>query len=419
MAADVTSTLASWSTTESGNQPEATDAISIHLDDNLRMIQAVVRQLAASDSVASAAISDGTNGVPGKTSAFLTVTGTTTITALGTLAAGMYKWLVFDGALTLTHNGTSLILPTGANITTAAGDTAFMLSLGSGNWRCLSYNRINGAPLTATSAFADGSVTTPAINFTADTNTGIYRIGTDNLGVATAGIKRLDIAEAIGIIGDTTVTGTLAATSTFQSTTLKATSDGTASSPAIVVSDADTGFHYSGGPLKYFTTTVEGVDVLKIYSNLGIIDAQYGKSDKSSTHAFYTNITSSAWVFRVITGSNVLFSVTGEGDAFCDGSFTGGGADYAEYFDFTGNRPEVGDSVTLDGDRVRIAVEGDDVIGVVSEKPAVVGDFKGTSDDRVAIGLVGKLRVKNSAPRDPRWRFLRVHGPDEAIWLVR
>ena len=47
----------------------------------------------------------------------------------------------------LTHNATSLILPGGANISTAAADTAIMVSEGSGNWRCLAYQRAVSAPL--------------------------------------------------------------------------------------------------------------------------------------------------------------------------------------------------------------------------------------------------------------------------------
>ncbi|ORE90185.1 hypothetical protein ATO13_23156, partial [Stappia sp. 22II-S9-Z10] len=44
------------------------------------------------------------------------VTGTTTITGLGTAPAGVKRSLEFAGALTLTHNATSLILPGGVNI---------------------------------------------------------------------------------------------------------------------------------------------------------------------------------------------------------------------------------------------------------------------------------------------------------------
>lgn len=72
------------------------------------------------------------------------ITGTTTITGLGTTAPGASRTVTFTGALTLTHNATSLILPGGANITTAAGDVAEFESLGAGNWRCTGYMRANG-----------------------------------------------------------------------------------------------------------------------------------------------------------------------------------------------------------------------------------------------------------------------------------
>lgn len=77
----------------------------------------------------------------------ITITGTTTITAFDTIADGAVRVLTFAAALTLTHNATSLILPGGANITTAAGDVAVMLSLGSGNWRCIAYQRASGKSL--------------------------------------------------------------------------------------------------------------------------------------------------------------------------------------------------------------------------------------------------------------------------------
>lgn len=72
------------------------------------------------------------------------ITGTTTITSFGTSAAGVFREVRMAGALTLTHNGTSLILPGAANIVTAAGDTLRALSLGSGNWVITSYMRAAG-----------------------------------------------------------------------------------------------------------------------------------------------------------------------------------------------------------------------------------------------------------------------------------
>lgn len=83
-----------------------------------------------------------TTNLGAATGNYVKVTGTTTITGLGTVAAGTKRVVEFTGALLLTHNATSLILPNnGANITTIAGDTAEFISEGSGNWRCVSYQR--------------------------------------------------------------------------------------------------------------------------------------------------------------------------------------------------------------------------------------------------------------------------------------
>ena len=69
----------------------------------------------------------------------LHVSGTTTITSFGNAPSGMVRTVIFDDALLLTHNGTSLILPGAANITTTAGDVATFVSEGGGNWKCTEY----------------------------------------------------------------------------------------------------------------------------------------------------------------------------------------------------------------------------------------------------------------------------------------
>jgi hypothetical protein len=66
------------------------------------------------------------------------VTGTTTITAI-TLGDGHERVVRFTGALTLT-NGASLVLPGGANITTAAGDFAVFRGYAAGVVRCANYD---------------------------------------------------------------------------------------------------------------------------------------------------------------------------------------------------------------------------------------------------------------------------------------
>mgnify|MGYP003109054507 CR=1 FL=1 len=104
--------------------------------------------MAKGGDIASATTTD----IGASTGNFIDITGTTTITGFGTIAAGAIRFLQFDGILTLTHNATSLILPTGANIATATGDVAGFVSLGSGNWKCIYYQRADGAPLVAASA---------------------------------------------------------------------------------------------------------------------------------------------------------------------------------------------------------------------------------------------------------------------------
>lgn len=77
----------------------------------------------------------------------VSITGTTTITAFGSTASATNPvyYLGFTGAVTLTYNATSLILPSAANIVTAAGDQAVAQYLGSGNWRIVAYTPASGA----------------------------------------------------------------------------------------------------------------------------------------------------------------------------------------------------------------------------------------------------------------------------------
>lgn len=96
-------------------------------------------------STAATVASAATANIGAAASNMVSITGTTTITSFGTIAAGALRTVTFSGALTLTHNATTLILPGGASITTAAGDSGIFISLGSGNWRCLSYQKASGA----------------------------------------------------------------------------------------------------------------------------------------------------------------------------------------------------------------------------------------------------------------------------------
>ena len=107
----------------------------------------------ATQTIASATTTD----IGAATSNSVIVSGTTTITGLGTIAAGAERVVQFSGALTLTHNATSLILPGGDSITTAAGDVAYFVSLGAGNWRCTGYQKANGQSVVASGGSPGGS----------------------------------------------------------------------------------------------------------------------------------------------------------------------------------------------------------------------------------------------------------------------
>lgn len=88
--------------------------------------------------------SANTTDIGAANSDYVRITGTTTITSLGSTTVRHHIWVTFTGALILTHNATSLILPGAANITTVAGDVAEFVRVSGSNWRCLNYTRADG-----------------------------------------------------------------------------------------------------------------------------------------------------------------------------------------------------------------------------------------------------------------------------------
>ena len=77
------------------------------------------------------------------------VTGAATINAFGpTCPTGTIKFVNFASTPTIVYNGTSMILPGGANITVTAGETWLVESLGSGNWQ-LFFRQVAAASVTS------------------------------------------------------------------------------------------------------------------------------------------------------------------------------------------------------------------------------------------------------------------------------
>lgn len=151
----VPSTLASLSTTPGSNPPAGTDPIAPELDNHLRQMYAffathrdqiaAMFQYGTEIDVASAS----TVSIGAQSSPVMRITGTTTITSFGTTYKGPI-FIRFAAALTLTHNATSLILPGGSSITTAAEDIAIAMpkaSAGTANGWIVYYQRASGQPL--------------------------------------------------------------------------------------------------------------------------------------------------------------------------------------------------------------------------------------------------------------------------------
>lgn len=132
-------------------------------------------------NLASAATTD----IGAQNTVLLNITGTTTITSFGTNYNGP-RYLRFDGALTLTHNATTLILPGGANITTAAGDSLIAVPVGSPatGWRVAAYQL---------GAVVPGSIPDESVTFAKLQNIATSRL----LGRATAGTGDVEQLTAV------------------------------------------------------------------------------------------------------------------------------------------------------------------------------------------------------------------------------
>lgn len=150
------------------------------------------------------------------------ITGTTTITDIDFAKPwdGRMAVLIFDGALTLTHNGTTLQLPGGANITTAAGDRAIITQDANDNVIVVDYvpaagffdaiaGRIRGrnrqTGTTYTFVLADNGVFVEGNNASAQTytvppnSTTAFPVGTTVINIGQYGAGQITIAAGAGV----------------------------------------------------------------------------------------------------------------------------------------------------------------------------------------------------------------------------
>jgi hypothetical protein len=128
-----------------------------------------------------------------------TLTGNVTVVYPPVVNLYVIKNSVTAGGYTLTvgtGSGTSVIIPSGEQVTLACDGTNFFNA-----------NTTQAGSVT-TVTLADGTVSTPSLRFASETNTGIYRAGAGQLNTAVLGVLRSSLS-ATGL--------TIAGTGTFTS----------------------------------------------------------------------------------------------------------------------------------------------------------------------------------------------------------
>lgn len=161
---------------------------------------------------------------------------------------------------------------------------------------------------------------------------------------------------------------------------------------------------YFSGTVKHYLAGWVGIGTQTEVAKLYVYETDNTHNGLQVNHASETGFTGD--VLRIISGmasgtgfdliqadasggSDPKFRVRGDGNATCDGSFTGGGADYAIWREWTdGNKSKenrVGRAVVWDGRGIRLAKKGDKpeaIRGVITRNATIVengdnGKWKG------------------------------------------
>ena len=99
-------------------------------------------------------------------------------------------------------------------------------------------------------------------------------------------------------------------------------------------------------------------------------------------------------------GASNCFRITFDGNVYGLSSYNSYGADYSEFFEWQDENPSaedrVGHFVTLDGEKIRYANDGDYVVGITSGNPAVIGDHPSESwEERYLRDVFGRLQYED------------------------
>tara|TARA_R100000697_G_scaffold91123_1_gene102966 strand:- start:47 stop:1309 length:1263 start_codon:yes stop_codon:yes gene_type:complete len=218
---------------------------------------------------------------------------------------------------------------------------------------------------------------------------------------------------------------------------------------------------YAGNSAAIFGQTDNNASVSIIYAS-----ASDYAAIMTNMRAARTN--NSAYSFMLMSsssGADNEFRFRGDGNGFADGSFSGGGADYAEYFEWSdGNSSDEdrrGYTVVLDGNKIRKSTSSDaaaTIIGVVSDNPSIIGDgdldkwkqkykkddygsyLRDSNGERIlnpdwdesleyvsrekrkewsTIGLIGKIRIRKGQIMGTNWIKMQDISDTVEEWLVK
>jgi len=143
----------------SGGEVHVGAVTNVTYDSTLGAFHLLVPVPAGSAAVTLASAT--TTNLGSASSNIISISGTTTINSFGSSAslnAPIY-FVTFSGALTLTYNATSMIIPGAQNKSVAAGDSLIAQYLGSGNWQVISYTSAAGFPVPQVTVITSGSGT--------------------------------------------------------------------------------------------------------------------------------------------------------------------------------------------------------------------------------------------------------------------
>lgn len=177
-----------------------------------------------------------------------------------------------------------------------------------------------------------------------------------------------------------------------------------------------------------FSSHAEGHDTVAINSSHA--EGIHTIADYSATHAqgrYNKPYSSTPFSFVIGNGSSNgrsnAFRVTNAGQVYGLASFNSSGADYSEFFEWQDENPDkedrIGRFVTLEGEKIKYANDGDYIIGIVSGTPAIIGDHPSESwHSRWIKDIFGRIQYHKVQVPDQTDTITHEDGTTETVVII-